>query len=122
MLKTTLGAAMAAAMAMTSVGAMLAPSSAAYAQSRDRFDRRVVIINNSSETLTHFYASNVGTNDWQEDILGTGVIPPGEQTTINIDDGTGYCRYDFRALFHNEREVIRAGVNVCEVATYTYED
>ncbi len=123
MMKTIVRAAFAAALTMGVVGGALSVGAeTAAAQSRDRYDRRVVIINDSSETLTHFYASNVGTNDWQEDILGQGVIAPGEQATINIDDGTGYCRYDFRAIFNNEREVIRPRVNVCEVATYTYTD
>lgn len=122
MLKNALAVACAMALGMAALMAASLPTTAAWAQSPDRYNRQVVIINNSSETLTHFYASNVGTNDWEEDILGEGVIPPGEQATINIDDGTGYCRYDFRAIFNNEREVIRGRVNVCEVATYTYED
>ena len=37
-------------------------------------NRHVDIINKTGMTLTHFYASNTGSNDWEEDILGRDVI------------------------------------------------
>lgn len=94
-------------------------AAAANAQS---YNRQVRIVNNTSTTLVYFYASNVDRTTWEEDILGSSVVPSGSSVMINIDDGSGYCRYDFRAVFSDGSEMIRAGVNVCEVATYTYSD
>ncbi|MCD7059350.1 hypothetical protein [Pelagibacterium xiamenense] len=91
----------------------------AYAQN---YDRRVRIENFSSVTMTYFYASNVDRPTWEEDILGDSVLPAGHSVVINIDDGSGYCRYDFRAIFADGSEAIRAGVNVCEVGVYSYYD
>ena len=83
-------------------------------------DRRVQIVNQTGYTIVEFYASNTGTDDWQEDILGADVLPSGSAVMINIDDGTGYCKYDLLAIFEDGDEVVKPDVNVCEVATFTY--
>ncbi len=86
------------------------------------FDRRVVVINNTSTAIQEFYASNTGENDWQEDILGEDMLQPGAEMTVNIDDGSGYCKYDFRAVFEDATEATKAGVNVCEVGQFSFEE
>ena len=86
------------------------------------YDRRVVVVNNTSTAIQEFYASNTGQNDWQEDILGNDMLQPGQEVTINIDDGSGYCKYDFRAVFEDGAEAIKAGVIVCEVGRFTFEE
>ncbi len=83
-------------------------------------DRRVEIVNQTGYTIQEFYASSVGTNAWQEDILGRDVLPSGSSVVINIDDGTGYCKYDFRAVFDDGDIVEQAAVNVCEIGTFTF--
>ena len=60
-------------------------------QSNDGEDRRVLIINATGVTMTHFYASNSGRNDWEEDSLGEDVRPSGASVRINIDDGSVAC-------------------------------
>ena len=57
-------------------------------------DRRVTIANNTGQTISRFYGSNTGSDSWEEDILGSSVLPPGMSTTINFDDGSGYCTFD----------------------------
>ena len=37
-------------------------------------DRHVRIINETSHTITRFYASNISVDSWQEDILGDDVL------------------------------------------------
>jgi hypothetical protein len=93
---------------------------AATAGHASALDRRVNIVNNTGYTIVEFYASSVGQNSWQEDILGRDVLPSGSSVTINIDDGTGYCKYDFRAKFEDGDIVEKQGVNVCEIGTFTY--
>ena len=89
-------------------------------QSNDGQDRRVRIINVTGVTMTHFYASNSGENDWQEDILGQDVLANGASVVINIDDGSGACIYDFKAEFTNGQVLTRFNVNVCQIADYYY--
>lgn len=83
-------------------------------------NRHVDIVNKTGKTLTEFYASSTGSNSWEEDILGRDTIANGETFDINIDDGTGACRFDFRAVFQNGGESVKRNVNVCEISTFTY--
>ena len=89
-------------------------------QSNDGHDRNVRIINATGVTMTHFYASNSGEDDWQEDILGQDVLLSGASVRINIDDGTGACLYDFKARFADGDELKRYRINVCEITEYRY--
>lgn len=86
------------------------------------YDRHVVIVNNTSYTIVEFYASSTGVKSWQEDILGSDVLYSGQQVRINIDDGTGYCKYDFKAVYEDGDVSISDGINVCEIGTFTYHD
>lgn len=83
-------------------------------------DRRVRIINDTSVDLYEFYASNVDADTWEEDILGNNILPAGNNVIINIDDGAGYCMFDFRAVFANGREAVDQRVNVCEIESFRY--
>ena len=85
-------------------------------------DRRVRINNNSSYDIIEFYASNTGVSNWQEDILGRNILPAGNSVIINIDDGTGYCKYDFLAVFEDGDELVKYDNNVCELTDFSYWD
>jgi hypothetical protein len=83
-------------------------------------DRRVTIINNTGYTIVNFFGSNTGTSSWEEDILGNDVLPSGSSVVINFNDGTGYCMFDFLAIFDDGEQLIRESVNICEISTFTY--
>lgn len=85
-------------------------------------ERWVTIVNNTSYTIVEFYGSNKGSDSWEEDILGTDVLPSGYTVNINFDDGTGYCIFDFKAVFSDGDVLEKRGVNICELDTYTYND
>jgi hypothetical protein len=86
------------------------------------FDRHIVLVNHSHQTITEFHASNVASTSWEEDILGDSVVPPGGAVRINLDDRSGYCRFDFKTVTESGDAVVRRGVNVCEMTTYTITD
>jgi hypothetical protein len=83
-------------------------------------DRHVDIVNKTGMTLTHFYASNSGRSSWEEDILGRDTLDDGETFSINIDDGSGACKFDFKAVFENGKSLERGGIDVCSIETFTY--
>ena len=85
-------------------------------------NRHVAIVNNTSHAIREFYASNIGTDSWQEDILGAHVIPPYSVVDVNIDDGTGYCMFDLKAVMDTGEEVVRGRVNVCSVSSWTISE
>lgn len=85
-------------------------------------DRRVQINNETSFDIIEFYASNTGTNSWEEDILGKDILPAGHSVMINIDDGSGYCKFDFLAVFDDGDEVTSANNNVCELSEFSFTE
>ena len=94
---------------------------AALALPASALDRRVRIVNNTGYTMGEFYGSNKGSKSWEEDIFGSEVLGPYSSVMINFDDGTGYCQFDFKAVFNDGDVLVRKGVNVCEIGTFTYE-
>lgn len=94
----------------------------AGAMNASALDRRVQINNKTSYDIVQFYASNTGTDNWEEDILGEDVLPSGQSVMINIDDGSGYCKYDFLAVFEDGDKVTSTDNNVCELATFNFTD
>ncbi len=85
-------------------------------------DRHVRVINETDHTMVHFYASNTAVNSWQEDILGEDVVKPGDDVNINVDDGSGHCKYDFKAVFDDGQSLIKHNINVCEISSYRYTE
>ncbi|WP_414472976.1 hypothetical protein [Microvirga sp. M2] len=83
-------------------------------------NRKVDIINETGLTMSEFYASSTGTEDWEEDILGADIMEPGDTFEIDIDDGSGACHFDFKAVFTNGSSHVRRNVNVCKISSFTY--
>ena len=99
--------------------AATACSSTAGAQT---LDRRVRIVNESQHAIIGFYAVVVEDREWPPSLLGDATLPAGASVVLNFEDGSGYCRYRFRAIFDDGMELLRPSVNVCEVGTYRYTD
>jgi hypothetical protein len=85
-------------------------------------NRRVRIINNTTSSIYHLYASNVDRNTWEEDVLGEQTIPPGKAMIVNIDDGSGHCYYDLKAVLYDDRVAIKRKFNVCTMSSWTVSD
>jgi hypothetical protein len=85
----------------------------------DKWDRRVAIINGTNVVVNNFYASNIARKNWEGDRLGNRVLRPGQSFTANIDDGTGACLFDFRAVLANGRAVEARRVDVCRITSWT---
>lgn len=88
----------------------------------EALDRRVRIVNDSTHDIVEFYGSRVGGGPSQEDMLGETDLSPGGSIILSFEDGSGYCRFAFRAVFDDGLELERASVNVCEIGTYRYTD
>ncbi|MGB3275262.1 MAG: hypothetical protein WBA82_03645 [Castellaniella sp.] len=85
-------------------------------------DRKVTVINKTKTVMTEFHASRASTSDWEEDILGSDMLKPGQSITINIDDGTGACVYDFKGTFDDDEELVQNNVNVCKVGEFSFTE
>jgi hypothetical protein len=64
----------------------------------------------------------VAAESWEEDILGDDVLRPGQDVNINIDDGTGHCKYDFKAVFDDGQSLVKHNIDVCQISSYRYTE
>jgi hypothetical protein len=106
------------ALALAALFTVLVPDTGS-AQGRDRYDRRMVIVNDTGRVIYAFHATNTGVRTWGRDLLGSSVIQPGQQYVFNFDDTSGYCMFDFKAVLDNGRAIERYRVDVCTFATWT---
>jgi hypothetical protein len=106
-------------LAATAIAASLSGCDETTASVSDGYDRNVLIVNQTGQTIYRFYGSNVGTSSWEEDILGSSVLPSGQSVMINFDDGSGYCNFDFKIEFQDGSYITESNINVCVVGTYT---
>lgn len=103
-------------LALASLFAVLAPDNAAA--QRDRYDRRMVIVNDSGRVIKALHATNTSVPVWGRDLLTTDIFP-GQRHVVDFGDGTGYCMFDFKAVLDNGRAVERYRVNVCDSVSWT---
>ena len=85
--------------------------------SSSSYNKNVLVVNNSGKTIREFYGSNAGASSWQEDILGSDVLPSGSSVNINFEDGSGYCTFDFMAVFTDGSTAVESGIDVCAVSS-----
>lgn len=85
-------------------------------------DLKFTLTNNSSWVVTEFYTSPVDVDDWEEDVLGTDVLNPGDASEITIADGRTQCTYDFKFILKDGTEHTADAVNICELGSYTLHD
>lgn len=83
-------------------------------------DQEFSLINAHSQYMFYFYASPSDASDWENDILGDSVLGPGESVSININDNRQTCLYDFRAILEDGSEFSEFEVNICQLASYTF--
>ncbi|WP_113913242.1 hypothetical protein [Roseovarius dicentrarchi] len=101
--------------------AAVAALCAAFASPAAAADYKVEIINKTGYAITEFYGSNKATNSWEEDILGEDVLPHNASVTIDFDDGTGHCLFDFLVKFEDGDTLTQEGVDVCTIGEFTFE-
>lgn len=87
-----------------------------------RQDLEFTLVNKTNATLTEFYASPNGVDDWEENILGQEVLNAGESATIAIADGRETCVYDVKGVFADGESAEQYDVNLCETESYEFSN
>jgi hypothetical protein len=82
-----------------------------HAQSSE--NRVLRIHNRSGEVVRYMYVSNVGTDRWGPDQLGQDVLDQNTYVDWNIDDHSGYCRFDFKFVLADGTVETKYRYNVC---------
>jgi hypothetical protein len=82
-------------------------------------DRHIELTNTTRRTIVELFAAEVGSGDWQIDVLGDDFLPSGGTAVVDIKDRSGYCRFDLKAVFDDGSELIRRDINICALEGYT---
>lgn len=101
-------------------GAALFSSSGAIAGTMGN-DYTLSVNNRSSTTVTELYATNIGDEGWGDDLLEGDRIRPGRSYVVDVDDYSGYCVYDLRAV-DSRGDEWEDRLNVCDEADWTLVD
>ena len=84
--------------------------------------KSVQITNNTSYTMTEFYASDVNNATWDttSNLLSGQTVAPGQQATVDINDGTGTCSYDLMGVLYGaEQHAYTYDVDACNTGQWT---
>jgi hypothetical protein len=96
---------------------LLAQTQSAYADERD-FE----LVNQTGTTITYLYVSASNRRSWEEDLLGSDVLPNGRTVRIHFsptDRDAGTCMYDIRGVGANGQQWTAYGINLCTTSRVT---
>ena len=106
-----------AALALLAVMAMSALHAApTFADQRD-----FTLVNAGARTIYEVYVSSSDTTSWEEDVLGSDVLPAGSSVVIRFQRyEPGRCFYDVRVVADNGPEGVLYRINLCTTDTVTF--
>jgi hypothetical protein len=78
------------------------------------------IHNLSSIPIVRLYVSSSGTNDWEEDVLQSNILEPGQVYRLNFGNEAQGCMHDLKAIFRNGAVVEEREVNLCQVTDFNF--
>ncbi|MGV8930262.1 MAG: hypothetical protein ACOH1E_10945 [Brevundimonas sp.] len=82
--------------------------------------RPVLIANATGQTILRFYAWSPDVHVSGDDLLGAGVLANGDETRIDVENGSGGCIYYFRVELADGSSLEGRPVNVCQITQYRY--
>ena len=80
--------------------------------SAKNLEHAIRLVNQTGYDIVRFYGSNKGSKSWEEDILGKNILSNGSSVVVNFNDGTGYCKFDFQAVFEDGDVLVKKNSNI----------
>jgi hypothetical protein len=81
----------------------------------------LTLTNATRMAIAEIHLANVGTGNWQDDILGQDFLLPYTSLAVDLDDRGG-CRLDVETVFDDGDIVIRHDVDVCATERVAISD
>ncbi|MBR0684108.1 hypothetical protein GXW74_26830 [Roseomonas eburnea] len=81
--------------------------------------REARVTNGADRTIREFYASARAPLAWGPDRLGTDVLPQGGSITLRLRGAA--CLWDLRAVYDDEAEEVKQGVDLCTTRDVTFD-
>jgi hypothetical protein len=76
-------------------------------------DRLVRFTNETREPIVELHVSDVGRENWEEDLLGWNYLLPGSSVLVEVDDRNESCRVDVKMVLDDGSERVTRRVDVC---------
>jgi hypothetical protein len=76
-------------------------------------DRFVHLVNDTRKPIVELHVSAVGSENWQDDLLGWDYLLPGNSVLVGIDDRYENCRIDVKIVFDDGSERVSRSVDLC---------
>jgi len=90
--------------------------------SRDSTNQNFVMRNNTGQTITHVYVSPITSNNWEEDVLGSDVLPDRQTLRINFAGSEDQCNWDIKVNLADGTSREQRNVNLCRTAEVEVTD
>jgi len=89
---------------------------AAHAEAKQDFD----LSNKTGYEIKEVYVSPSKSDDWAEDVLGTGTLPDGNKVHIKFHRSTTSCEWDVKVVYTDDSSsAVWQNINLCEVEKIT---
>lgn len=79
----------------------------------DGKNRKIDLVNHTHSKIIELYASAPSTKAWEENIIKGQTVDAGETMEVDLDDDTGNCKFDFKAVLEGGAEATLASFDVC---------
>ena len=90
--------------------------------SRDATNQNFVMRNNTGQTIMRVFVSPVTSNNWEEDVLGSNVLPDRETLRINFNRSEDECNWDIKVNLADGTSREQRNVNLCRTAEVEVSD
>jgi len=84
-------------------------------------EKNLTVVNKTNFVINAFYATNVSKEGWGDNRIAGEPLAAGASVKLDLDDGTGYCLFNLRAVFEDGEVVDKERVNICDESTFYYK-
>jgi len=100
------------AMKIALAGAVLAMAAAVPALGQ--MFERITLVNSTGYTIAEVYIAPAFETSWQEDILGSDVLPDGQEVEIDFRRSENTCDWHMLVTYEDGEQAVWDGLDLCE--------
>ena len=79
------------------------------------------LINSTGYDIREVYVSPIDSRRWEEDLLGSSILPSGDSLGISFDWAEDQCYWDIMVIYTDDEEALWEGIDLCETSVVEIE-